>query len=95
MVVRALAAIALVGAVLLTLPSWGQGGTLRSWVTSTEVIQDRPFWLFVEASGESIDLPQITQGEGLVITPPRIHLISTAHLALVRLGCLRPILVCH
>ena len=65
--VRTLTAIVLAGAFLAGLPSWGQGGSIRSWVNSTEVIQDRPFWLFVEASGESIDLPQIAQAEGLVI----------------------------
>ena len=65
--VRTLTAIVLAGAILAGLPSWGQGGSIRSWVNSTEVIQDRPFWLFVEASGESIDLPQIAQAEGLVI----------------------------
>ena len=65
--VRALEAIALAGAVLAGTASWGQGGSIRSWVNSTEVVRDRPFWLFVEASGETIDLPQITQTEGLVI----------------------------
>ena len=65
--VRTFGAIALAGALLTGTASWGQGGSIRSWVNSTEVVQDRPFWLFVEASGETIDLPQITQTEGLVI----------------------------
>ena len=71
MVVRALKAITLIGATLMSADSWGQGGSIRSWVDSTEVVQDRPFWLFVEASGETIEMPQITQSEGLVINSSR------------------------
>ncbi len=67
MVVMRLEAIALVGTALVSTAAWGQGGSIRSWVNSTEVVQDRPFWLFVEASGETIEMPQIDQGEGLVI----------------------------
>ncbi len=52
--VRTFGAIALAGALLTGTASWGQGGSIRSWVNSTEVVQDRPFWLFVEASGETI-----------------------------------------
>ena len=68
MVVRTLKAIALIGATLVSEAAWGQDGSIRSWVNSTEVMQDRPFWLFVEASGASIEMPQIDQGEGLVIS---------------------------
>ncbi len=65
--VRALKGITLIGATLVSAISWGQGGSIRSWVDSTEVEQDRPFWLFVEASGETIEMPQINQGGGLLI----------------------------
>lgn len=44
-----------------------QGGELRAYVPNKEIVQDRPFWLIVEASGASVEMPKVTQGDGVVI----------------------------
>ena len=67
MVVRVSTVLVFITALTLCAQAPAQGGSLRTWVTKTEVIQDRPFWLFVEATGESLEMPVISQGDGLVI----------------------------
>lgn len=45
-----------------------QDGSIRIYTPSSEIIKDRPFWLIVEAIGETVDAPIIEQGEAVVIS---------------------------
>lgn len=76
MVVNRLTAAGFIAILALSTTAGAQAPYVRSWVTKTEVVQDRPFWLFVEASGETVDTPEITQGDGIVInasSPQQSH----------------------
>jgi hypothetical protein len=46
---------------------FAQTPKLEAYVPNTEIVQDRPFWLIVEATGATVDTPVITQGEHVVI----------------------------
>lgn len=59
--------VAIVLLVLTPTVARGQGGELHAYVPNKQVVQDRPFWLIVEASGASVEMPEVEQGDGVVI----------------------------
>ncbi len=40
-----------------------QGPKLEAYVPNTEIVQDRPFWLIVEASGATVETPVVPEDE--------------------------------
>ncbi len=40
---------------------------LKAYVPNTDIVQDRPFWLIVEASGSTVDTPIVSDGEQVII----------------------------
>ena len=42
---------------------------VRAWVSETKVAVGKPFWIYIEASGSEITLPNTLQIEGIEIDP--------------------------
>ncbi len=46
---------------------------VRAWVESTQVEVGRPFWIYVEAKGIKIELPETIAAEGIAIDPVNVQ----------------------
>lgn len=60
--------------------SSAESGVLRAYVPNKEIMQDRPFWLIIEASGGTVDLQELPDCEGVVINTASPQ--QTTHLSI-------------
>ncbi len=50
-----------------------QESPVRAWVEAPEVMVGRPFWIYVEAKGIEIELPETIAAEGITVDPVNVQ----------------------
>src|SRR5690349_8007166 len=53
--------------VLAPMLAWAESGSLKAYVPNKEVVENRQFWLVIEASGATVQLSELPAVDGVVI----------------------------